>query len=87
MLRPAAPWFLFALVAVEERKGKSKENEKEKLVVRQRHFIAAQFLKLLHTREFMKDEEGGNERRGERERGIESVCAFFNLLKHLQLLL
>lgn len=64
MLRPAAPWFLFALVAVEERKGKSKENEKEKLVVRQRHFIAAQFLKLLHTREFT----GGNERRGKRER-------------------
>lgn len=59
LLRPAAAWLVFALVAVEDRKRKSKENEKvkEKLKARQgkaRHFIAAQFLKLLHTREFKR---------------------------------
>lgn len=92
------PLAVFALVAVKQQKKKEeikKENvrEKEKLKARQRHFIAAQFLKLLHTRELkivQVESERGEERQRESEREGRrrgTCCAFFKLLKHLQLLL
>lgn len=68
---------MFALVAVKQQKKKKEEikkenvREKEKLKARQRHFIAAQFLKLLHTRELkivQVESERGEERQRERAR-------------------
>lgn len=71
LLRPAAPSFVFALVAVEDRKKKKikgKRKGKGKARGEARHFIAAQFLKLLHTREFKSVYERRIDRGGERKR-------------------
>lgn len=72
LLRLAAPSFVFALVAVEHRKKKKikgKRKGKGKARGEARHFIAAQFLKLLHTREFKSVYERRIDREGERKRG------------------